>query len=286
MSIRSSVLSAVSAALLCLLPHLAASADTIDTIKKTSTITIGYRADSAPFSSQGADGKPTGYSVALCLDIAKAIAQTQGIKGLKVLFQTVKATDRFEALRAGKIDILCEGTSETIQRMETLDFTLQTFVSGASLMVRADQQISGLQDLAGKKIGVLKNTTTADGLRGTLKKGNIAADVAMFDDHDAGLAALEEKAIDAYFADRELLIGLQARAKTPEALLVAEEYLTNEPYALAIRQNDYRLKLIANLTLSRLYRSRAILDRFHDAFPGRKPSQLLTALYLLNGLPE
>jgi polar amino acid transport system substrate-binding protein len=280
------VLRVASAAMIFLMPPLVAAADTIDTIKKTGTITIGYRADSAPFSSQGADGKPTGYSVALCMDIAKAVAQTQGIKGLKIMFQTVTAADRFETLKAGKIDILCEGTSETIQRMETLDFTMQTFVSGASLMVRADQRITGIQDLAGRKIGVLKNTTTADGLRGTLKQGKIAADVVVFDDHDAGLAALEQKTIDAYFADRELLIGMKARSKAPEALLVAEEYLTNEPYALAIRQNDYRLKLIANLTLSRLYRSRAILDRFNNAFPDRKPSQLLKALYVLNGLPE
>lgn len=286
MSIRNMGLRFASIVVLSAAAAGPSTADTIDTAKTSSTFTIGYRVDSAPFSSQTADGKPAGYSVALCMEIAKSIAHVAEIKDLTVKFQTVTAENRFDALTAGKIDILCEGTSETIQRMEKLDFTLETFVSGASLMVRSDQPISGLADLAGKKIGVLKNTTTAAGLRGTLKQHDMTADVIEFDDHDAGLAALEDKSIDAYFADRELLIGLQARAKNPDGLMVAEEYMTNEPYALAIRQNDYRLKLIANLTLARLYRSGKIVEIFNAAFPNRKPSQILKALYLLNGIQE
>lgn len=285
MSIRTVTLCLASIFALATTTSLAA-ADTIDKIKSSGAFIIGYRVDSLPFSGQTADGKPTGYSVTLCTDIGKAIGQAGGAKDLKIQFQTVTVESRFEDLLSGKIDILCEATSETIQRMEKLDFTLPTFVSGAGLMVRADQPVSGLADLAGKKIGVLRNTTTAAGLRGTLKQDKISADVVELYDHDAGMAALEEKSIDAYFADRELLIGLKARSKNPAGLAVAEQYLTNEPYALAIRQNDYRLKLIANLALARLYRSGKIAAIFSAAFPDRKPSQLLKALYILNGLPE
>jgi ABC-type amino acid transport substrate-binding protein len=286
MSVRILGLRLVLAGLLGGAAFWPAQADTIDTAKASRTFTIGYRPDAAPFSSKAADGKPTGYSVQLCVEIANAVAKNAEIKGLKIQFAAVTAENRFTQLTGGKIDILCEGTSITIQRMATMDFTLETFVSGASLMLRADQKITNLSDLAGKKIGVLGKTTTAPALRVTLKQRKITAEVVEFTSHDAGVAALEDKSVDAYFADRELLVGLQAGAKNPKSLAVADDYMTNEPYALPIRQNDYRLKQIANLTLSRLYRNGSIGDIFRAAFPGREPSSMLKALYILNGVRE
>ena len=42
------------------------SAATLDQIKESSTITLGYRADARPFSFQDDAGAAAGYSVALC----------------------------------------------------------------------------------------------------------------------------------------------------------------------------------------------------------------------------
>jgi ABC-type amino acid transport substrate-binding protein len=269
-----------------LLTAYSAQADTMADVAKSGRFIIGYRADSAPFSSLGTDGKPTGYSVALCVEIAKLVAQAGNIKDMKIVYEPVTAENRFTALTSHKIDILCEGTSITVKRMETMDFTLETFASGTSLMVRSGQSISNLTELAGKRVGVLRNTTTAQELRVTLKQNKIAADVVEFDNHDAGLSALEMKSIDGYFGDRELLMGLKNRANDPTSLQVAQDYLTIEPYALPIRQNDNKLKTIANLALTRLYRSGKIGAIFHTAFPDREPSQLLKALYVLQGIPE
>ena len=269
-----------------LLAGSSAQADTMADVAKSGRFVIGYRADSAPFSSMGTDGKPVGYSVALCDEIAKLVAEAGNIKNMKIVYQAVTAENRFTQLTSHKIDILCEGTSVTVKRMETMDFTLQTFVSGTSLMVRSGQSIGNITEFAGKRIGVLRNTTTAQELKFTLKQNNIAAEVVEFDNHDAGLSALQMKSIDGYFGDRELLMGLKNRASDPTSLQVALDYLTIEPYALPIRQNDYKLKKIADLALTRTYRSGKINDIFHTAFPGRDPSQLIKALYVLQGIPE
>lgn len=263
-----------------------ARADTMADVAKSGRFVIGYRPDSAPFSSLGTNGTPTGYSVSLCVEVAKLVAQSENLKDMKIVYQSVTGENRFTALTSHKIDILCEGTSITVQRMEKMDFTLETFASGASLMVRSGQPIDNLTEFAGKRIGVLRNTTTEQELKVTLKQNKIAADVVEFDNHDSGLSALQMKSIDGYFADRELLMGLKNRASDPDSLQVAQDYLTIEPYALPIRQNDYKLKKIANLALSRIYRSGKIVEFFHAAFPGREPSQLLKALYVLQGIPE
>jgi polar amino acid transport system substrate-binding protein/glutamate/aspartate transport system substrate-binding protein len=255
-------------------------------VAKSGRFIIGYRPDSAPFSSLGTDGKPTGYSVALCVEIAKLVALSENLKDMKIDYQAVTGENRFTELTSHKIDILCEATSITVRRMETMDFTMETFASGTSLMVRSGDSISNLTQLAGKRVGVLRNTTTEQELKVTLKQNKIAANVVEFDNHDAGLSALQMKSIDGYFADRELLMGLQKRASDPNSLQVAQDYLTIEPYALAIRQNDYKLKKIANLALSRIYRSGKIREIFRAAFPDHEPSQLMKALYVLQGIPE
>ena len=48
---------------------------TLDKIKTTKTISLGYRESSFPFSYIGEDKKPAGYSVDLCTRIAAGVQQ-------------------------------------------------------------------------------------------------------------------------------------------------------------------------------------------------------------------
>lgn len=49
---------------------------TLDKLKETGVIHLGYRETSRPFSFFGSDGQPAGYSVDLCLQIVEALRQT------------------------------------------------------------------------------------------------------------------------------------------------------------------------------------------------------------------
>ena len=54
-------------------PGAAADTDTMFKIRRASTIIIGYSEAAKPFSFLGPDGKPAGYSVDLCREIAAGI---------------------------------------------------------------------------------------------------------------------------------------------------------------------------------------------------------------------
>lgn len=277
------------AALLLAMPFLAAAsgrADTLDTLKQRNSILLGVRSDQPPFSQVDKDGKPHGYSVALCEEIVQALRDTQNLPDLAIKYVTVSADSRFNDLAAGKIDMLCEGTSQTIQRMQKFDFTLQIWVSGVGLMTRSDSTIGSMKDLQGKRIGVVGNTTTEGMLRATLQRLLITGEVVTFESHNSALRSLVDKKIDAYFADRDTLMVLRDQSKEPDKVKVAEETLSVEPFALVVRQNDTRLRLAADLTLSRLYRSNKIQDIFRTYFPNAEPSALLKALFVLQAIPE
>jgi ABC-type amino acid transport substrate-binding protein len=69
--------------------------------------------------------------------------------------------------------------------------------------------------------------------------------------------------------------------------MVAENYLTIEPYALALPLGDHAFRLAVDRALSHIYLSGEINAIFQQTFSSKaKPSQLLKALFVISELPE
>jgi ABC-type amino acid transport substrate-binding protein len=264
----------------------AAVAGTLDRLRDSKTIRIAYREDAPPFSYKGSDGQPTGFMVDLCRMVVQRISQQLNMPDLAPVFVKVTASDRFEAVQKGRADLLCEATTATLARREIVDFSIPTFVDGASLMIHAGGP-DDLKSMAGKKIGVLGGTTTEEALRHTLSRASIQAEIVLARNHDEGIAMLDEDKVAAYFADRAILAYLVRSSKAPGKLLLAEQYLTVEPYALALEKGDSDFRLLVDRTLSRIYRTGEIMPLFRGVFGAEvKPSAILQNLFLTAGLPE
>jgi len=68
---------------------------------------------------------------------------------------------------------------------------------------------------------------------------------------------------------------------------VSERQFTFEPYALALARGDDDFRLLVDTTLSALYRSGRIDQIFAASFgPKANQSDILRALYVINGLPK
>jgi ABC-type amino acid transport substrate-binding protein len=263
-----------------------AAAGTVDRIKQEQAIRIAYREDAPPFSYKDKIGEPVGFMVDLCREVAKKLAVQLDLPSLSATYVPVTAADRFEAITQQKADLLCEPTSATLSRREQVDFSIATFVDGAGLLVRTDGP-KDLRAMAGQKIGVLAGTTTEEALRNTLNDAGTAADVVAAKTHGEGLAMLDDGKISAYFADRAILVTLSRESKAPDKLRLADEYLTVEPYALALPRGDSDFRLAVDRALSHIYRSGEIVAIFERTFGGKsKPSQTLQTLYLISALPD
>jgi ABC-type amino acid transport substrate-binding protein len=273
-------------ALVWVTPAGGAFAGTLDRIGQDKTIRIAYREDAPPFSYKDKDGAPTGYMVDLCRAVARHLGQQLNLTTMKLAYIPVTAADRFAAITNGKADLLCEPTTQTLSRRQEVDFSIPTFVDGAGLMIRSDGPRS-LKALAGRKIGVLAGTTTEDALHSTLKDVGIVAEVIPAKTHQEGLAMLDEGKISAYFADRSILIFLGRQSKAPEKLMLADNYLTVEPYALALPRGDEDFRLAVDRALSHIYRNGEIPAIFAHGFGGKaKPSGIIETLYLISALPD
>jgi polar amino acid transport system substrate-binding protein/glutamate/aspartate transport system substrate-binding protein len=272
-----------AAALGCFCP---AGAGTLDRVKHDKTLRIAYRSDAPPFSFADAAGAPAGFVVDLCRAVAKNMGAALNLGDLKVDYVLVTGANRFDAIKSGKADLLCEPTSDTLSRREEVDFSIATFIDGASLLVSGEGP-SEFGALAGKKVGVLAGTTTEQSLRGTLASAKVNAEVVTAKTHEEGLAMLEQGKIVAYFGDRAILAYLASRSGAPGKLRVANNYFSVEPYALALPRGDSDFRLAVDRALSLIYRSGEIATIFAQSFGNQtQPSETLKTLYLISALPE
>ena len=188
---------------------------TLDKIKETGVIQLGHRETSRPFSFRGSDGQPAGFTVDLCLQVAAALREQLKLPGLKAAWSPVTPADRIPKLVKGNIDLECGSTTITFGRMEQVAFSHMISVDGGSLLATVDSGIATVKDLAGKRVGVVPNTTTAKALAGALAGMAIQATVVPVAEHGEGLRGLEEGRLDAYATDRILLAGLLSTASQP-----------------------------------------------------------------------
>ena len=230
-----------------------ANAQTLERIKETGVMTLGYRVDAAPLSYERPGGEPAGYSPIVCAEVAQEILNELKLEsGLDVRFVPVDTKDRFEKVANGEIDLLCGAATITLDRREMVDFSIPTFVDGTAILVRQD----GPDDFAAyanKKIGVRSNTTTKMALENTLAAAGMEAEVFSFASHVDGVRALENMEIDAYFADQSILASLRLTSPVAASLKMSNEILTMEKHGLAMARGDTEFRLMVDKALSRMY---------------------------------
>ena len=218
--------------------------------------------------------------------MAGGIRQSLKLSELKVAWVTVTPADRIPQLVKGAIDLECGSTTITFGRMEQVAFSHMISVDGGSLLATAASGIGSVKDLAGKRVGVILNTTTEKALTAALAGAGVQATVVPVTEVGAGLQGLEEGRLDAYASDRILLANLLTTAKNPAQLRLSDEFFSYEPYGLMLRRGDNAFQAQVNRTLSALYRSGLvqIYERWFGPFAMASP--MIKTLYLLHSWPD
>jgi polar amino acid transport system substrate-binding protein/glutamate/aspartate transport system substrate-binding protein len=275
----------------------------------SDTLVIGVRADAPPFAERRGDSGDDyhGYTVTLCRLIARR-AIDEGLF-CDLAYRPVTASERFAQLEQGNIQLLCGASTVTLERMRVADFSLFTFLSGASVMYRVSPAADDPEAPRSPVIGVLRGTTSDDEVRRIVGEFRAGADELAWDaaampqivrteTHFEALDRLRAGEIGAYIADREILLALQQRAAatvqagdTAVSFEVSRHYFTFEPYAIGIARDNRELRFVANLVLSELFdwESRdkskpGIFDVLAQSFPGKRFSRSLEDLFRIQRL--
>jgi ABC-type amino acid transport substrate-binding protein len=260
---------------------------TLSKIKAAKAINVAYSPDSLPFSWTMSNNLPSGYSIDLCKRVIAQIGRVVGEPNLKVNWMSGNVTERLQMIATGKAELECANTTTTQSRLANVDFSNLIFVDGGGFLVMNSSPINSITDMGGKKIAVLKGTTTETRLGTAMQRRLVNATVVPITDPLEGVRMLEAGTVDAYAGDKIKLIGLAAQAKEPAKVAMLAEDLSYEPYGLAIPRNDSAYRLEVNKALTQIYVS-ADIEVIFDQWLGRlgRPSGLLAAMYLLNAIPD
>lgn len=264
----------------------ALGATTLERIRERQAVVFAYRDGAPPFSFKDRDGRVRGYSVELCAGIASALQRQLGLSALKVEWLAVDADARIDAVASGRADAECGTTTITLSRMERVDFSVPIFVDGATLAVRAQSPVHGLADLDGRRVALIRGTTTERSLVAALKVVDAKPVIVPVAKPEEGVAAVREGRADAFAGDRLVLARTILAADDASVSMLTQDF-SFEPYAIVVRRDDPDFRLAVNRALVGIYK-RGDIDPIFQRWlaPLGKPSPLVNAMFYLNALPD
>jgi len=223
--------------------QIARAGDTLEDVRKKGVLVVGVRDAFPPFGFRDA---ATGEIVGIDVDLVRAIADKMKVK---LSLKPVTAAERMPALVDGTVDIVAAAMISTPDRAKLADFSISYFKTIQRVLARPGA-ISRLEDLAGKKIGVVRGSLWERNVRAVVP----SAAITPFSDMRSAVAALEKGEVDAVSANSGVLYSVLATLpkgayEIPNSVKIAEE-----GYRLAVRKGNPKFLEFVNVTLVELDR--------------------------------
>lgn len=203
----------------------------------------------------------TNALVGFDVDLANAIARRIGVP---VEWKEMGFAELLPTLQAGKADLVIAAMYITPQRQEIVDFSQPYLDTGLVVVVRADETaIGGLNDLAGKIVGV-KESATGARYAARLQAEGVPITVRKYLETSDSLEELENGYVDAVFNDK---LNTLEYIKTHPGVKIVGEVFDPAGLGIAVRQGDRELLDLVNDVLRSLQAS-GELDRMYTRWIG------------------
>lgn len=260
----------------------------LDRIKAEKKLVLAHRESSVPFSYLDTQGRPVGYALDVCVQLAKAVQRSLTLDRLDVSFLQVTPANRIEAIEKGRAHLECGSTTNNAARRQQVAFTVPHFITGARLLVKADSPIDRIDHPALKTVVSTRNTTPLTALRRVDFERFLKLDIIEADDHERAVEMVENGQAQAFAMDDVLLYGLAAGRADPKALKVVGRFFTTEPLAIMLPKDEPAFKKIIDDEMRRMIYSGEIQQIyrrwFEQPIPPGNVALNLPASYLLRDL--
>jgi general L-amino acid transport system substrate-binding protein len=225
----------LGAALLALFATTA-SASTLDAVKQRGSLACGVSQGLPGFSDHDAAGKWSGFDVDFCRAVAAAIFDDPN----KVTYVPLNAAERFEALHAGKIDLLSRNSSWTFDREASLGllFAAITYHDGQGFMVLRKPEITSALELDKASICVQKGTTSELNLADYFRANSMTYTLRAYDTIAEVIKALEGGECDVFSTDQSGLYAERGNLSQPNAAVILPDIISKEPLGPVVRADD------------------------------------------------
>ena len=193
-------------------------------------VTMAVLDNFEPLCFKDASGRPAGFAV----DVAERVAALAGLRLDHIFVGSWE--EAIAALADGRADLV-PGAAPTAGRVAQVAFSSPFMTYRFELMVlAANRGISGLGDVAGRRIGVLEG-----GLAAQIAREKFAAVLDVKNDIGSLLFDLQSGGIDAFFGPSAEMESLARKAGIDDRVRIAGELPFQGQRAFAVRRDDREL---------------------------------------------
>lgn len=213
----------------------------------------------APFEfTEPGSNEVVGFDV----DLVKAIAATPHVGITDVEFIKQRFDTIILSVAQGRFDMAASSFSITPERAKQIDFSDGYFTATQSVMVKTGSDITGIDDLRGRRIGVQRGTTGAD-LAATIQ----GAEVLRYEIIDDAFNALAADRVDAVINDYAVSAYAAERRDDFE---IVDRNPTVENYGLVFSKENTALRDAFNAGLAEI-RANGTYDEIYRKWFGEDP---------------
>jgi len=259
---------------------LPVSAGTLDRVKETGRIKLGYIADARPFTHMTEAKNVQGYTAGLCQQVVERVKKQVGAAQLNVEWVAVTRENQVAEVKQGNIDLMCTPSVETAESRQDVSYSKPVFPAGVRAVVRRDTA-TALQKALGDppkpqpvwrgspaaklldngSFAVVAGSTTERWLKENMKRLKVNGKAVPVENYRAGVKALMDRKADVFFGDRAVVLGVMEGDAGAE-LVILERWFTHQPLGLALPRNDDDFRLLVDRALSDAYAA----PEFRDAY--------------------
>ena len=192
------------------------------------TLKVGLTADYPPFEFTK-QGQLQGFSV----DFAKKLAAAMGSN---IEFFDMSFNALIPSLQSRKIDMIISSMTITEERKKSVDFSAPYYSSIFSILSLKNSQITSLEELDNKIVGVQLGSTMEDFAKSNAKKFNFK--VISLDSNLILIQELNKKIIDALIVEDVQAIEYAKTTKNTSSHVIPEKYYQDAEYSIVLRRGS------------------------------------------------
>ncbi len=221
---------------------------TLKAVQRRGYLNCGVHQGLVGFAYTDNRGDWRGFDVDFCRVMAASIFGDPD----KVRFVPLTADNRFDALAAGRIDVLWRNTSWTMDRDTGGRFTFAgiNYYDGQGFMVRRALDLNSATELNGARVCVAAGSTSALNAQDYFRSRGIEYTPVVAPTEEAARQAYGREDCDAFTADISALAAARTTMADPQQHAILADIVSKEPLGPVVRRGDEQWTALVRWTLN------------------------------------
>ncbi|HYC98337.1 amino acid ABC transporter substrate-binding protein [Brevundimonas sp.] len=223
---------------------------TLEAIKRRGRLNCGVHEGLVGFAYTDNRGEWRGFDADFCRALAAAVLGNPDA----VRFVPLTSSQRFDALRGGRVDVLWRATSWTLSRevSEGIRFAGVNYYDGQGFLVRRSLDLASAAELNGARVCVQRETTSELNASDFFRARGIEYRPVVAANGEAARNAYAREDCDAFSADISALAAARTLLSNPEQHVILPDVISKEPLGPAVKRGDESWTSIVRWTLNAL----------------------------------